>query len=203
MGYTTEFDGYFKLSRQLTETEKEYIQKFNDIRHMRRDVDKLHKVYNGKYGNPFAKTREEVYGREGEYFVGGDGIKWNSGEEIRRQDETILDYNAPPCTPVQSNNSWKVYWNLRQNMIATGQAVPGLWCQWTVDKAGTRLEWDGGEKFYYYSEWLKYLITHFFDKWGVKLTGIVYWQGEDREDSGKLEITNNILSITKAKHSYD
>lgn len=196
MGYTTEFDGYFELSRPLTETERDYIQRFNDVRHMRRDVDKLHEVYNGKYGNPFAKTREEIYGREGEYFVGGSGF---AGQD---RDETILDFNEPPCTPARQDD-WMAYWNLRQEMIATGQAVPGLWCQWTVDKEGTRLEWDGGEKFYYYSEWLNYLITHFFDKWGVKLNGIVYWQGEDREDSGKLEVDDNKVSIKKAKYIYD
>jgi hypothetical protein len=191
MGYTTDFDGHFELSRQLTETERDYIQKFNDTRHMRRDVEKLHEVYNGKYGNPFAKTREEVYGREGEYFIGAD-----------TQDGTVLDINDSPGTPAKMDN-WVAYWQLRQDRIKTGEAMPGLWCQWTVDINGTRLEWDGGEKFYNYTEWLTYLITNFFDKWGVKLNGIVYWEGENSEDKGKLIIDDSVLTVKKARIVYD
>lgn len=39
--------------------------------------------------------------------------------------------------------------------------VPDLWCQWVPSDDGTQVKWDGGEKFYYYTEWMKYLIHHF------------------------------------------
>lgn len=201
MGYTTDFNGCFELSRPLTETEKKYIQQFNDVRHMRRDVEKLHAVYSGKYGNPFAKTREEVYGREGEYFVGQDR---KIGDEYFEQlrDETVLDFNDAPGTPDKMDN-WAAYWQLRQTRIKTGEALPGLWCGWTVDLNGTRLEWDGGEKFYNYPDWLTYLNTHFFNKWEVKLNGIICWQGENPEDKGRLIMDDSVLTIQEARVVYD
>src|SRR5262245_61818938 len=45
-------------------------------------------------------------------------------------DISIVSYNGPPAEQ------------------------PGLWCQWEVES--TILQWDGGEKFYDYVEWLQY-----------------------------------------------
>jgi len=63
--------------------------------------------------------------------------------------------------------------------------------------------WDGGEKFYNYVEWLKYLINHFFEKWGVKLNGEVYWKGEDGEDMGKIVVKDNWVIVKYARVTYD
>lgn len=47
----------------------------------------------------------------------------------------------------------------RQNTPPRGQ--PGLWCQWVPNDDGTALLWDGHEKFYRSSAWMRYLIDTF------------------------------------------
>lgn len=104
-------------------------------------------------------------GNEGEYFIGGEGFMGQGVET------TIINYNRPPSTQ------------------------PGLWCQWIVSEDGTQLEWDGGEKFYSYVEWLEYLINHFFAPLGYILDGEVNFQGEDRDDCGTIVVNNNMVEI--------
>ena len=72
---------------------------------------------------------------------------------------------------------------------------PGLYCQWTVTDDGQTLEWDGGEKFYSYVEWLHYLIEHFFMVWGRTLTGEVEWVGEDNSDQGRIKVKDNVILV--------
>ena len=74
---------------------------------------------------------------------------------------------------------------------------PSYYCQWRVEPSPVleggefadrpRLVWDGGEKFYSYMPWLRYLIENFFKPWGVELYGTVSWEGEDgNDDLGKI-----------------
>jgi hypothetical protein len=74
---------------------------------------------------------------------------------------------------------------------------PGLWCQWTPSSDGTKLEWDKGEKFYNYVEWLEYLITNFMKLWDRSLNGVVSWTGEHiDEDTGKITVIDNSIQVT-------
>jgi hypothetical protein len=107
-------------------------------------------------------------GDDGGYFVGGTGV---CGQD---RDVSIVDwrdYNTPPG----------------------GQ--PGLWCQWTPTEGLDAIEWDGGEKFYEYFEWIKYLIEHFIKPWGYVLNGEVEWRGEDWCDTGVISIKENNAEI--------
>ena len=81
--------------------------------------------------------------------------------------------------------------------------VPGIWCQWipTNDKEG--IEWDGNEKFYEYIEWLKYLIKNFLSPKGYVLNGEVEWDGEERGDTGKIIVKDNIVETKKGKIIYE
>jgi hypothetical protein len=104
-------------------------------------------------------------GTEGEYFIGGIGFMGQT------EDDSVINGNAPASTQ------------------------PGLWCQWIISEDGLRLEWDGGEKFYYYDEWLGYLIANFFDPLGYVLNGSVEWQGEDYNDFGTITVTDNVIDM--------
>lgn len=73
--------------------------------------------------------------------------------------------------------------------------MPGFYCQWRPNEEGTALEWDGGEKFYEYEAWLEYLIEHFFTPWKVKLNGSVKWRGEDWNDTGIINVTDNRIEV--------
>jgi hypothetical protein len=182
MGYTTDFDGHLKLSRPTTEKEKTYLDKFSDTRRMGRDVEKLFELFNGKHGKPNTKTREEIYGNNGEYFVGGGGSMGQTN------DASVIDYNFPP-----GQTDWS---------YSNGEGQPGLWCQWVLNGDGTQLEWDGSEKFYNYVEWLNYMIKHFFKPWGITLDGQIYWVGEDSSDQGVIKVTKNKVKVFEASITF-
>jgi hypothetical protein len=197
MGYTTDFQGQLSFDRVLTNEEVNYIKKFNDSRRMKRDVSKLYDIYKGEGGNPFL-PKEQTYGNEGEYFVGGTG---HGGQD---RDDSIINYNESPGGVVKgTDEDFGTYWSRRTKQIEDGLCQPGLWCQWTIDEEGTHLVWDGGEKFYNYVEWLKYLINHFFEKWGVKLNGEITWEGEDSEDMGKIVVVDNVVTVKVARITYE
>lgn len=112
-------------------------------------------------------------GPEGAYFVGAEG-NYGQGDH-----HSILNYNVPP----------------------SGQ--PGLWCQWRASGDGTRIEWDEGEKFYCYVQWLEYLILHFLEPWGYVLKGKVTWEGEEHTDMGIIVVEDNAVSTKRAKITYE
>lgn len=171
MGYSTDFYGAFSVTPDLTDEQVNYINDFSNTRRMKRDVNVLMEMHDGKYGYPGKTgTAEEIYGKEGEFFVRDDGF---CGQN---RDESILDYNVPPSTQ------------------------PGLWCQWVIN--GNELEWDGGEKFYNYVEWLEYLIENFFKPWGITINGEVEWSGESRSDIGKIVVTDNKVQALEGRIEY-
>ena len=72
--------------------------------------------------------------------------------------------------------------------------VPGLWCGWDPNCDGTKLVWDGAEKFYSYVEWLEYIIEKFLKPWGYVLNGDVDYCGESAGDRGIIRVRNNIVN---------
>jgi hypothetical protein len=185
MGYTTDFSGQFKLDAALTKEQAKYLNYFSGTRRMKRATGytqpSQHEVTLLVTDLP-DPVREAVglpVGPEGAYFVGGSGF---CGQDC---DRTILDYNKPPV----------------------GQ--PGLWCQWVVAEDDdayynyTRIEWDGGEKFYKYIEWLEYIIEHFLKPWGRTLNGEVEWQGEDHGDMGIIVVKDNVVTTKVGKVVYE
>ena len=210
MGYTTDFGGSLKLSRNLSEKEFNYINTFSESRRMKRDPKILMEMYKGAFGNPLANnsTPESIYGIDGEYFAKKDASYFGSN------DKSIIDYNTPPGQPTYKetkNLSFDESWNQKQKLIAEGKCQPGLWCQWIVEQNPIHepdviehvLSWDGNEKFYYYVEWLQYLIDHFFSKWDVKLNGEIEWIGEDPDDFGKIIVSDNIVVTKVGRKVYD
>ncbi len=83
---------------------------------------------------------------------------------------SVIDNNAPPITQ------------------------PGLWCQWMPSDDRMSIEWDGGEKFYHYIEWIKYIISKVLAPRGYVLNGVVEWRGEEFHDIGQIEICDNIVN---------
>lgn len=187
MGYTTDFEGVLKFDKPLTQKQVKYINTLNSTRRMKRDVNKLMELYGGKHGNPSAKDKKnptEVYGHDGEYFAKDDG-QMGQGD-----DGSVIDHNCPPGQR-----------GFSQGAVEKGQ--PGLWCQWEVNEDGTELSWDGGEKFYNYTEWLKYLIKNFFNPWKKKLNGELLWYGEDRSDIGKIKVSGNDVLVFEGDITFE
>ena len=112
--------------------------------------------------------------------LGAEGEYFIGGQGFMGQDEdkSILNYNCPP------------------------KSQSGLWCQWIINDNG-ELEWDGGEKFYYYEEWLNYLIDNFFEPEGYILNGTISFQGEDSDDYGDIVVVNNNVMIRRFDDDCD
>jgi hypothetical protein len=85
MGYTTEFEGKFTVTPELSQEHMDYLNQFSETRRMKRDP----KILEG-----FQDFLREVVGlplgTDGEYFVGGKG---HCGQD---RDASIIDYNEPP-----------------------------------------------------------------------------------------------------------
>lgn len=73
MGYTTDFEGRFKLNRKLKKKDQDFLTKFAETRRVARNVG-------------------PEFGVEGEFYVDGAGF---AGQD---RDATIIDYNRPPST---------------------------------------------------------------------------------------------------------
>lgn len=85
MGYSTDFEGYFKLDKPLTDSHKLYLEKFSSTRRMKRD-SKIAATFKDK-------VRESVglpIGKDGCYYVDAGGF---AGQD---RDSSIVDYNEPP-----------------------------------------------------------------------------------------------------------
>jgi hypothetical protein len=107
------------------------------------------------------RKTDEVFGVEGEFFVFGGG---DFGQD---REPNIVNFNEPPSTQ------------------------PSLWNQWTPSDDLMAIEWDCGEKFYSYTEWLVYLIHKILAPNGYVLNGVVTWQGEETGDVGEIFVENN------------
>lgn len=117
---------------------------------------------------------DAMYGVDGEFYFNP-----NSDSSGQERDASIVDYNTPPSTQ------------------------PGLWCQWTPSEDGTEIVWDGGEKFYYYTEWITYLIDAILKPRGYVLNGEVEWQGEDPNDFGKIVVLDNTVTEKQGRKVFD
>lgn len=221
MGYTTNFNGKLNLSRMATKAEFDYINAFSTTRRMHRNPETLYQKFKGQFGLipdikqlltptqlkhanalnktgiqldmstvPDNRTAIEIYGDQGQFFAhpkGEDRIG-------------VVDYNKPPGQI--STIDWLRSWKTNQKLKKDGKCQPGLWCKWCITPDCKYLEWDGSEKFYDYVEWLQYLITNFFQPWGIKLNGQIKWSGEDTSDVGIIIVKNNKVTTKKGKIVY-
>lgn len=204
MGYTTDFTGCFTLDKPLTEAQAAYLHRFSGSRRMRRDPSIA-----AKFHDPLRAAVGLPIGEEGGYFVGteeGDKEPYLPGDQ---RHVTAERYAKVSGMPLDAAAGWAKEENAGPNWAGQRRDAsvidgneppagqPGLWCQWVPSDSRASIEWNGGEKFYDYVEWLEYLIAHFLQPWGYTLNGEVEWQGEDSADFGKIVVTNNAVQTKK------
>jgi hypothetical protein len=102
---------------------------------------------------------EDKYGIEGEFYI--EDLE-DSGQRLN---PNIIDYNRPPITQ------------------------PGLWCDWKPTEDRKYIEWNQSEKFYYYIEWIEYILSKILLPLGYKLDGTIDWRGEDFYDTGEIVLS--------------
>lgn len=156
-----------------------YTTDFTGIFKLNRKLDKATHDFLNKFNETRRMARDSAklqakfgrdFGVEGEFFVDASG---SFGQD---RDDTITEYNNPPKTQ------------------------PSLWCQWRPTDNGMGIEWDGGEKFYEYVEWVEYLIKSVLAPKGYVLNGAVQWRGEDFNDLGTILVVDNVVSCKHGKH---
>ncbi|MBX0310401.1 MAG: hypothetical protein JHC31_01105 [Sulfurihydrogenibium sp.] len=102
--------------------------------------------------------RVGYYGVDGVYFVSKKSL-CNFGQN---HDESIIDYNVAPLDL-------------------------SLWLQWnfSIYDEEIVIEWDGGEKFYDYEEWLDFIHNSLLSI-GLSFSGKIEYRGEDWDDMGAI-----------------
>lgn len=119
------------------------------------------------------RNTDEVFGVQGEFFVFGGG---SFGQD---HEDNIVDFNEPPSTQ------------------------PSLWNQWTPSDDRMGIEWDCGEKFYNYTEWLVYLIHKILAPNGYVLNGVVEYSGEEVGDVGEIVVVDNRVFVREKYQDGD
>jgi len=109
---------------------------------------------------------DSKYGIEGEFYINNDGDFGQTHEK------NIIDYNESPKTQ------------------------PSLWLDWTPTEDRLHLEWGGQEKFYFYVEWLEYIIKIIKPK-GYTLNGIIRYRGESMGDNGVIIVKDNEIKLNE------
>lgn len=112
-----------------------------------------------------------------EYGVEGEFYVQGKGFMGQDKDDTVIS-DSPPSTQ------------------------PGLWCQWEIQDDRKTIKWDEGEKFYHYVEWISYIVERILEPRGYKLSGEVFWQGEEPDDRGKIVIEENIVNSIEGLTVY-
>ncbi len=172
MGYSTDFTGRFAVTPPLKPHHAAYLKAFSETRRMVRDATYIKDAIRaGSMKDPLREAVLLPIGKQGRYFVGGGGFH---GQD---HDGSVIDHNLEP------------------------KGQPSLWCRWVPSEDGSGIEWDGGEKFYYYADWIEYLIEHFLKPWGYVLNGSVKWQGEVPADRGVMRMKDNVLVKTSKTES--
>jgi len=194
MGYSTSFSGEFTIEPPLKPEHLAYLKQLANTRRVRRDPVKAELL-----PDPIRIAAGLPIGLEGAYFVGGDGFKG------QHEDDSVIDGNSPPGIPSSTefyktkSPTWYDDWLIAKAAGLRCGGQPGLWCQWVPNSEGTVLAWDGGEKFYEYEDWLRYLVEHFLAPWHYTVNGEVEWSGDESGDLGLLVVTNNVVTV---KHGH-
>lgn len=191
MGYQTDFSGLFGVFPQpLGQHQVEYLTKFSQTR--RQTYSRNWILENPE---PEEVALRQAIGRadpgeRGDFYVGELGYS----RLIDRDKGGVLDANTPPGG-MASFLSVALGATISDKLLPyryPRERQPGLWCQWIPSVEGDYIEWDQGEKFYDYIEWIEYLIHAFLTPWGRWLEGQVKWRGEDFEDIGVMVATREL-----------
>ena len=125
MGYSTDFNGTIKISPNLKELDKEFLDKFFQIRHMKRDMTKLKDI---------SENLIKEYGKDGCFYL----KDYNNFNEMY-DDKTIININDSGDMPslycnleiVEDNGESFVQWNGSEKTY--GVNVENGWFTWLID----------------------------------------------------------------------
>ena len=141
MGYTTDFQGEFKLDRPLKAEHAAFLRAFADTRRMARDGTKLPT-------DPIRHAAELDH--RAEYFVSA------GGDFGQASDPSVLDYNSPPadqpglwCKWEPNEDGTAIRWNGREKFYRYVEwlryLIVHFLSPWGYDLNGD-VSWQGEER---------------------------------------------------------
>lgn len=102
-------------------------------------------------------------------------------------------FELNPLPPAEAIAQLRELEGIDGRKLKDPDAPKGGYCQWQISKDCRHVEWDGGEKFYEYVEWLQYLIDKVLKPHGVTISGSINYSGERADDNGVLVIENGVV----------
>lgn len=192
MGYTTDFYGVWEVTPALTRSQADYLRAFAWGRRVTWNPVTLEGV-----ADPIREAVGLPIGHQGRYFTGHIRIN---------PDKQPWEYGYLTDAPGWGSHRGQRQgdWPVKPVLDEPPKGEPGYWCQWQPSDDGHYIEWDQGEKFYAYVEWIDYLMQHFFKRWGVVLDGEIEWIGEDAsEDQGCIRIKDNQIEVGVLERTFN
>lgn len=182
MGYYTSFSGQLDILPAIEPHHRAYLEKYFDMPHYGYHEDKV-----ATLPDPLREAVGLPVGTDGAFVLAVE-----NPDEHWTTDGITLE---PP--KVGAREGWL------KNMWQPPTGVPNGWCHWQLDPDESALRGpEDSAKFYGYHAWLRYLIQTFFHPWGYKLTGEIYWEGEERDDIGKFDVTDNVVTECRGRIDY-
>ena len=125
MGYSTDFNGEIKISPKLKANDKEFLDKFFQIRHMKRDMSKLKGI---------SKNAIKQLGKHGCFYL----MDYDNFNEMF-DDKTIINVNNSGDMPstycnleiVEDNGESFVQWNGSEKTYGVNEE--NGWFTWLID----------------------------------------------------------------------
>lgn len=90
-----------------------------------------------------------------------------------------------PPLPAETVTRYTAFYDDNPHVLSSpssGSREKRGYCQWEIVEDGSKLVWDGGEKFYDGPAWLKYVIDTFVKPAGSTAAGALLAQGEEVGD---------------------
>ena len=120
------------------------------------------------------------------YYTSFDGqLEFDKQPTKELVDEINAFAQTRHCDPVRTNEELDY--------------APSLWNHWYCAIQGDKwvLTLQEG-KAYNYLEWLPIIVKRFLEPYGLKVSGVIEWFGDESDDRGCIEVEDNAISIYDA-----
>lgn len=89
-----------------------------------------------------------------------------------------------------------IWFDWENDQESAPRPCPDSYLQWVPTPNGQGITWDGGEKFYLYEEWLRWICA-WLKGLGIDTGGQIAWDGEEQGDVGLLIVKNSVVTARK------
>lgn len=169
MSYIVRFTGNFLINEKLDDKLAEYLERFYNTRHVKRNIEKTKQMYPNWKEFCF---RNRI-GEDGEYFA--------NGENFLEKDDDIISYRVPPGIQPSILCPWRIdefhksiIWDGKENLIPIEEHAQ--WLQYLIEN---------------FLSPCGYIVNGSV----TYKTRIFYSEREEAVRVGKITITDNVIDV--------